>query len=57
MSPAAYAKHIGISRAALYKLIHRGEIVARKAGRRTLIFHADNEDFRESLPRLGGGRQ
>jgi hypothetical protein len=56
LSPAGYTKHLSISRAQLYKLIKSGAIVARKNGRRTVIFPADNLGFRESLPRIGGGR-
>jgi hypothetical protein len=57
MSPAAYAKYIGVSRAFVYQQITAGVVVARKLGKRTLIFLADNEGLRESLPRLGAEKQ
>jgi hypothetical protein len=51
-SVAAFAKHIGLSRSRLYELIADGVVVARKCGARTLIFDADNQNFRQSLPIL-----
>ena len=45
-----FAKLHGISRAFAYILIDRGVIVARKLGKRTVIFEADNGEFRSSLP-------
>lgn len=40
----------GISRTALYEALKRGDISARKAGRRTLISFADLEAFLDRLP-------
>lgn len=40
----------GCSRSALYEALRRGDLVARKAGRRTLISFADLEAYLASLP-------
>jgi hypothetical protein len=49
-NPDRWARHHGLSRSRVYELINEGVIVARKLGGRTLIFDADNEQFRKSLP-------
>ncbi|MBA4308080.1 MAG: hypothetical protein C0429_15220 [Sphingopyxis sp.] len=43
-------KATGISRSALYEALKRGDLIARKAGRRTLISFADLETYLASLP-------
>lgn len=43
----------GCSRSALYLALRRGELTARKAGRRTLINYADLQAFLASLPPYG----
>jgi excisionase family DNA binding protein len=40
----------GIGRTRLYGAIQRGELVARKCGRRTVILRADLEAWLHSLP-------
>jgi Domain of unknown function (DUF4286) len=50
--PAIYAKRLGVSRAFVYELIDRGEIVARKLDGATVIIDADNEGLRERLPQV-----
>jgi len=52
MSPAEFAKAIGCSRAFVYQQIAAKKIVARKLGRRTLVFLADNEQIHTQLPRF-----
>jgi len=49
-SPERWGRYHGVSRSRVYELINGGVIVARKLGGRTLIFDADNEQFRKSLP-------
>lgn len=43
-------KVTGISRSALYEAMKRGDLPARKAGRRTLIRFTDLESYLASLP-------
>lgn len=43
-------KATGMSRSALYEALKRGDLTARKAGRRTLIAFADLEAYLASLP-------
>ncbi|MEL1251902.1 helix-turn-helix domain-containing protein [Aurantiacibacter gilvus] len=43
-------KLTGMSRTAIYEALKRGDLVARKAGRRTLIGFADLEGYLASLP-------
>lgn len=43
-------KYSGMSRSALYEAMKRGDLIARKAGRRTLISFADLEAYLASLP-------
>ncbi|MFM2021653.1 MAG: hypothetical protein RJB02_1361 [Pseudomonadota bacterium] len=45
----------GCSRSALYEAMRRQEIVAIKAGRRTLIRFADLEAYLDSLPTYQAG--
>lgn len=45
----------GISRSGLYEAMRRGDLIARKAGRRTLIAFADLEAFLASLPTYQAG--
>lgn len=40
----------GMSRSSLYAALKRGDLPARKAGRRTLIAYADLEAYLASLP-------
>jgi excisionase family DNA binding protein len=43
-------QYSGMSRSALYEALKRGDLKARKAGRRTLISFADLEAFLADLP-------
>jgi excisionase family DNA binding protein len=43
----------GLGRDKLYSLINKGELPARKAGRRTLVLASDLQRFLETLPRIG----
>ncbi|MBO6825358.1 MAG: helix-turn-helix domain-containing protein [Sneathiella sp.] len=43
-------EYSGMSRTALYEALKRGDITARKAGRRTLISFAELEAYLSSLP-------
>ena len=45
----------GLSRTALYEALKRGDLTARKAGRRTLISFADLEMYLASLPPYQAG--
>ena len=49
-SPEEFGELHGICRAEVYKQINAKKIVARKNGRRTLIYDEDNPGYRESLP-------
>lgn len=46
----------GLSRTSLYEALKRGDLTARKAGRRTLISFADLQTYLAGLPsyRAGG---
>lgn len=48
-------KATGMSRSAIYEALKRGELVARKAGRRTLIPFADLQAYLASLPTFQAG--
>jgi len=41
----------GISRTSIYEALKRGDLTARKAGRRTLISFADLQAYLAGLPR------
>jgi len=43
-------KATGMSRTSIYEALKRGDLTARKAGRRTLIAFADLEEYLASLP-------
>jgi len=43
-------KATGLSRSALYEALKRGDLIARKAGRRTIIAVADLESYLAGLP-------
>ena len=45
----------GCSRSALYSALKRGDLMARKAGRRTLISFADLEAYLANLPEYKAG--
>lgn len=45
----------GMSRSAIYEALKHRKIVARKAGRRTLIAFADLEAYLASLPTFQAG--
>lgn len=40
----------GISRTSIYEALRRGDLTAKKAGRRTLIAFADLEAYLDKLP-------
>jgi excisionase family DNA binding protein len=46
-------KAAGISRTSIYEALKRGDLTARKAGRRTLISRAGLEAYLASLPVYG----
>ena len=48
-------QYSGMSRSALYEALKRGDLIARKAGRRTLISFADLEAYLSSLPTFQAG--
>lgn len=48
-------KASGMSRSALYLALKRGDLSARKAGRRTLISFADLQAYLASLPTYKAG--
>lgn len=48
-------QYSGMSRSALYEALKRGELTARKAGRRTLIAFADLDAYLASLPAYQAG--
>lgn len=48
-------KATGMSRTAIYEALKRGDLSARKAGRRTLISFADLEAYLASLPTYEAG--
>jgi hypothetical protein len=41
-----------LSRSSIYQAIAEGRLVARKSGRKTIIFERDWEAFLEALPRI-----
>ncbi|MEQ1498848.1 MAG: helix-turn-helix domain-containing protein [Novosphingobium sp.] len=45
----------GMSRTSIYEALKRGDLSARKAGRRTLISFADLEAYLASLPAYQAG--
>jgi len=48
-------KATGMSRTSLYEALKRGDITAKKAGRRTLISFADLDAYITSLPAYRAG--
>lgn len=49
-SPAEAAAAIGVSRATIYNLLHRGELTARKVGRATRIARSELERYAGHTP-------
>ncbi len=45
----------GMSRTSIYEALKRGDLTARKAGRRTLIQFADLQSYLASLPEYRAG--
>ena len=45
----------GMSRTSIYEALKRGDLTARKAGRRTLISFADLQAYLASLPSYRAG--
>ena len=45
----------GLSRTGVYEALKRGDLTARKAGRRTLISYADLQAYLASLPTYQAG--
>lgn len=45
----------GMSRSSIYEALKRGDLSARKAGRRTLISFADLQAYLASLPEYKAG--
>ena len=48
-------KATGMSRTSIYEALKRGDLSARKAGRRTLISFADLQAYLASLPAYQAG--
>lgn len=48
-------KATGMSRTSIYEALKRGDLTARKAGRRTLITFADLQAYLASLPTYQAG--
>lgn len=48
-------KASGMSRSSIYEALKRGDLSARKAGRRTLISFADLQAYLASLPEYKAG--
>jgi excisionase family DNA binding protein len=48
-------KATGLSRSSIYEALKRGDLSARKAGRRTLIAFADLEAYLAKLPTYQAG--
>lgn len=48
-------KASGMSRSSIYEALKRGDLSARKAGRRTLISFADLQAYLASLPQYKAG--
>ncbi|MCA3632094.1 MAG: helix-turn-helix domain-containing protein [Methylobacterium sp.] len=48
-------KVTGISRTSIYEALKRGDLTAKKAGRRTLISYPDLQAFLASLPAYRAG--
>lgn len=51
-----FARAHGLSVPTVYRLIERGELVARKVGRRSLITDDDEARWLASLPRIGDAK-
>ena len=45
----------GMSRSSIYEALKRGDLTARKAGRRTLIAYSDLKAYLDALPEYRGG--
>ena len=57
MTVAEFATALRISKSTAYALIREGKVLARKIGRRTIVFLSDNEDFIQGLPfKFEGGK-
>ena len=48
-------QYSGLSRSAIYEAMKRGDLAAKKAGRRTLLSFADLDAFLASLPTYQAG--
>lgn len=48
------SKVTGICKTKLYEAIRKGELKAKKFGRRTMILRSDLESFLTNLPEMGG---
>lgn len=44
------ARRVNISRAEMYRILKRGDLRAKKQGRRTVVLHADLQAYLASLP-------
>ena len=51
LSIADTCKLVGISRRTVYRMIERGELIAGKAGKRTIIRRSDLEQLLFEIPR------
>jgi excisionase family DNA binding protein len=51
-SVAALCAITGLGRTTLFAAIKDGRLIARKAGRRTLVLRADLEEFLANLPKV-----
>jgi len=50
MTVGEFATALRISKSTAYGLIREGRVLARKIGRRTVVFLSDNETFIQGLP-------
>ena len=49
-TPKGMAARVGVSVSYIYKLLERGELKGRKAGKRTIILPEDERAWLDSLP-------
>lgn len=50
-----FAKRNDVSQSSAYKEIRAGRLIARKVGRRTIIFDEDERAWRDNQPKLKAG--
>lgn len=50
LSPMEFARRNGVSKVTVYRMLNRGELTARKLGRKTVIPVEVERDWRAALP-------